>query len=304
LSIFDRVFVSIAQDCYAACMLNRQVVLPRRAFTLIELLVVVAVIALLIGILLPALGAARRQAIAVSCASNLKQLGLGIGLYYNDHPNMLPQLRVNGAGGMVRPGDKDQGDNIGALFGGKKGLLPFLGINEIGAERRPLNPYVFDGDLPPDGSTQADEFELEVFRSPADQGTADPFTLSLGVRSDSMYELLGSSYTINDHALDDNPFDELYPTLIPKEGGRMPRVRNQSRVWVLGAHPIYNYDSGGDRGQRWYRPSAVQASLLFFDGHAKSAVEVEEGLVQETARYTFLPSPDWLDQFGLPPQGP
>ena len=43
-----------------------------------------------VGILLPALGAARRQAIAVSCASNLKQLGLGIGMYYNDYPSTLP----------------------------------------------------------------------------------------------------------------------------------------------------------------------------------------------------------------------
>jgi len=285
-------------------MRNERIRKPRGGFTLIELLVVVAVIALLIGILLPALGAARRQAIAVSCASNLKQLGLGIGLYYNDHPRTLPQIRVNDAGGIVRPGDKDQGENIGALFGGKKGLLPFLGINEIGAERRPLNQYLYDGELPPDDSTEAEDFELEVFRSPADQGTQDSFTMSLGFPTDSMYELLGSSYTINDHALDDTPFDELYPTLIPREGGRMPRVRNPSKVWVLGAHPIYNFDDGMERGQRWYRSSAVEAGLLFFDGHAEAAVEVEEGVTQETARYTFLPSPDWLEQFGLPPLGP
>ena len=142
---------------------------------------VVSVIALLIGILLPALGAARRQAVAVSCASNLKQLGLGIGMYYIDFPDTLPQIRVNGGGDIVRPGDADQGENIGSLFGGKKGLLPFLGIDEIGAERRPLNEYVYDGELPPDESTDADGFELEVFQSPADQGTSDPYVKSLGV---------------------------------------------------------------------------------------------------------------------------
>jgi prepilin-type processing-associated H-X9-DG protein len=59
-----------------------------------------------------------------------------------------------------------------------------------------------------------------------------------------------------------------------------------------------------ERGQRWYRSSSVEASLLFFDGHAKAAVAVEEGVTQETADYTFLPSPDWLDQFGNPPIGP
>lgn len=274
-----------------------------RGFTLIELLVVVAVIALLIGILLPALGAARRQAIALGCASNLKQLGLGIGLYYNDYPNTLPQIRVRGDE-IVRPGDKDQGENIGALFGGKMGMLPFIGINTIGPERRPLNQYVYDGELPPDDSTEADEFELEIFRSPADQGTSDPFTVGLGFPTDSMYELIGSSYTVNDHAMDDTPFAELYPTLIPEEGGKMPRIRNPSKVWVLAAHPIYNYDDGMERGQQWYRPSEVEASLLFYDGHAKAAVKVDEGVVQETQRYTFLPSPDWLEQFGVFPDLP
>jgi prepilin-type N-terminal cleavage/methylation domain-containing protein/prepilin-type processing-associated H-X9-DG protein len=56
-----------------------------RAFTLIELLVVVAVVSILISILLPALGKARRAARATQCASNIRQLQAALDLYASDH---------------------------------------------------------------------------------------------------------------------------------------------------------------------------------------------------------------------------
>ena len=64
---------------------------PRtRAFTLVELLVVISIIALLIGILLPALGAARRTSRSIACASNQRQLGLAVYAYAGESKNFLP----------------------------------------------------------------------------------------------------------------------------------------------------------------------------------------------------------------------
>ena len=62
----------------------------RRAFTLIELLVVIAIIALLAAILFPVFARARENARRSACASNLKQIGLGVLQYIQDYDEVLP----------------------------------------------------------------------------------------------------------------------------------------------------------------------------------------------------------------------
>ena len=72
----------------------------RVGFTLVELLVVIGIIAVLISILLPALGKARAQANTVKCQSNLKQLVIGAQMFAAEHQGYLPHAENNGASRM------------------------------------------------------------------------------------------------------------------------------------------------------------------------------------------------------------
>lgn len=255
----------------------------RRAFTLIELLVVIAVIALLIGILLPALGQARATARATACGSNLHQIAIGLTGYLDSQKNCLPQALgpLPGGGSAV----------IGTLFAGKRGILPFYGLDTIGVLGRPLNPYVVDIELPPgaDDSTT----ELPVFKSPVDKGAASTGVPIPGFDStSSMYTFVGSSYVLNDHGVDGEKTSTLVPRRADGGGGPLPPITNPSRTWVVGTQTIYNYQEGGDRGMHWFndkRLGSTEANLLFMDMHVKIRVRVSQDEGNTTERYTFLP---------------
>ena len=234
-----------------------------RGFTLIELLVVIAIIAILAGMLLPALGRAKQRANMIKCLSNLHQIGIALKLYVDENRDTFP------------PGTSQQFDSsapyvhVGNALGGTDPLSAVRPDYPM-ATNRLLYPY---------------NAARQAWHCPADRGLAPP----VGAAPITAYDLVGTSYRFNwdlqqnyeNLKVADNPQYNLAgkkENWVPEpprfimmhEDATYPWDYDgtgnvQVAQWHYSAHPGKNFDPTTIKGDT----DKLVAPILFVDGHAQ-----------------------------------
>ena len=118
----------------------------RSAFTLIELLVVIAIIAVLAGLLSPALGRAKRLSLRSACLSNLHQIGLGTAMYAGDFRGRMPWAPDENL--QLTPPVDSGGKRYARMGGFMPVLNPYLPDVRVWQPPRPERPLAPIGVLP------------------------------------------------------------------------------------------------------------------------------------------------------------
>jgi prepilin-type N-terminal cleavage/methylation domain-containing protein len=223
------------------------------AFTLIEVLVVVAIIALLLAILVPAVSKARIMCVRIVCGSNLKQIAVGWQMYLDDHEGRFYQ-----------------DTNANAVYGGWKGTY-------FPNDKRPLNKYL---GLPkiPDSPKEA-----EVYRCPADGSVGLPAYSDIGTSYQTNILLVGQDEV---GVLPSGTLKDEINKRLKKLN--VSRVANHSNLLLIGDYPWGSQWLPPPylRGTVWHN-RCCHYNLAFLDCHV-GFMKIRKGLFVAD-EYSVLP---------------
>jgi prepilin-type N-terminal cleavage/methylation domain-containing protein len=259
----------------------------KNGFTLIELLVVMAIITILASMLLPSMSRAREQAQMIQCLNNLRQIGIGMKVYVDDHRGRFPMISA------VEP-DTKQEKEARATLGGFDPVAAQLQCFPT-AKARALYEY-----LKPS----------EVYRCPVDKGQILYYCSSCPVAlQPSNWKTVGCSYHYNAGDLvylsgggfKQRPEDKR-KGLAEKSEGWVP---SPDRYILLHEPPARLYGCGQALWYQWHfcrGPSVIPdpelarqeffSPVLFVDGHV-ARCNFSKSLSTDPY-YCYEPTKDWI----------